>query len=138
MHIIQVQIKTLELLLLKKDVPGAIAFVREKSRQLLEGEIEVNELIVTKQYYRTDYKNDTLPHLIVVKKTLHRGETPYELGQRVPYVIVIDKDVKTTGKHINNILKGELDSSVVAKIATTTIDGKPYELIVFHSLDRRI
>lgn len=91
----QVQIKTLELLLLKKDVPGAIAFVREKSRQLLEGEIEVNELIVTKQYYRTDYKNDTLPHLIVVKKTLHRGETPYELGQRVPYVIVIDKDVKT-------------------------------------------
>ena len=38
--------------------------------------------------------------------------------------ILFDRDVKTIGKHINNALKEELDSSVVAKFATTAKDGK--------------
>ncbi|MFQ8720748.1 hypothetical protein [Enterocloster sp.] len=32
---------------------------------------------------------------------------------------LFDRDIKTIGKHINNVLKEELDSLVVAKIATT-------------------
>ena len=32
--------------------------------------------------------------------------------------ILFDRDVKTIGKHINNALKEELDSSTVAKFAT--------------------
>ena len=32
---------------------------------------------------------------------------------------LFDRDVKTIGKHINNALKEELDSSVVAKFETT-------------------
>ncbi len=39
---------------------------------------------------------------------------------------LFDRDVKTIGKHINNALKEELDSSVVAKFATTANDGKTY------------
>ncbi len=38
--------------------------------------------------------------------------------------ILFDRDVKTIGKHINNALKEELDSSTVAKFATTAKEGK--------------
>lgn len=38
--------------------------------------------------------------------------------------ILFDRDVKTIGKHINNALKEELDSSTFAKFATTAKDGK--------------
>ena len=37
---------------------------------------------------------------------------------------LFDRDIKTIGKHINNALKEELDSSVVAKFATTDTDEK--------------
>ena len=37
--------------------------------------------------------------------------------------ILFDRDVKTIGKHINNALKEELDSSTVAKFATVQKEG---------------
>lgn len=40
----------------------------------------------------------------------------------------------TIGKHINNALKEELDSSVVAKFATTASDGKTYK-VDYYNLD---
>lgn len=43
--------------------------------------------------------------------------------------ILFDRDVKTIGKHINNALKEELDSSTVAKFATTAKDEKTVKLI---------
>ncbi len=50
--------------------------------------------------------------------------------------ILFDRDVKTIGKHINNIFKeGELDKySVVANFATTAKDGKTYN-IEYYNLD---
>ena len=47
---------------------------------------------------------------------------------------LFDRDVKTIGKHINNALKEELDSSVVAKFATTASDGKTYK-VNYYNLD---
>ncbi len=46
------------------------------------------------------------------------------------------RDIKTIGKHINNVFKeGELDkSAVVAKFATTATDGKTYQ-IEYYNLD---
>ena len=43
--------------------------------------------------------------------------------------ILFDRDIKTIGKHINNIFKEEelVKDSVVAKIATTALDGKTYQ-----------
>ena len=49
-------------------------------------------------------------------------------------VALFDRDVKTIGKHINNALKEELDSSVVAKFATTASDGKTYK-VDYYNLD---
>ena len=48
--------------------------------------------------------------------------------------ILFDRGVKTIGKHINNALKEELDSSVVAKFATTAKDGKTYQ-VEYYNLD---
>lgn len=46
------------------------------------------------------------------------------------------RDVKTIGKHINNVFdEGELDkNSVVAKFATTANDGKTYQ-VEYYNLD---
>ena len=49
--------------------------------------------------------------------------------------LLFDRDIKTIGKHIANVLKEELHSfSVVAKFATTAADGKVY-LVEFYNLD---
>ena len=47
---------------------------------------------------------------------------------------LFDRDSKTIRKHINNALKEELDSSVVAKFATTARDGKTYQM-EYYNLD---
>ena len=46
---------------------------------------------------------------------------------RAQMAALFERDVKTIGKHINNALNEELDSSVVAKFATTAADGKIYQ-----------
>lgn len=53
---------------------------------------------------------------------------------RSQLAILFDRDVKTIGKHINNALKEELDTSVVAKFATTASDGKTYK-VDYYNLD---
>ena len=49
---------------------------------------------------------------------------------------LFDRDVKTIGKHINNILKEEYMNvtGVIAKIATTATDGKTY-MVEYYNLD---
>jgi hypothetical protein len=49
--------------------------------------------------------------------------------------LLFDRDIKTIGKHISNVLKEELkDLPVVAKFATTAADGKTYN-VEHYSLD---
>ncbi len=47
---------------------------------------------------------------------------------------LFDRDIKTIGRHINNILKEELDNSAVAKFATTANDKKTYQ-VEYYNLD---
>jgi len=44
--------------------------------------------------------------------------------------LLFNRDIKTIGKHVNNVFKeGELDEkSVVAKFATTAADGTTYQI----------
>ena len=45
--------------------------------------------------------------------------------------LLFGRDVKTIGKHINNVLKEELNAmslSVVSNFATTAADGKTYQV----------
>ena len=55
---------------------------------------------------------------------------------RQQLALLFDRDIKTIGKHINNVFKeGELlENSVVAKFATTASDGKTYH-VDFYNLD---
>jgi len=50
--------------------------------------------------------------------------------------VLFEKDIKTIGKHINNIFEeGELiEKAVVAKFATTATDGKTYQ-VEYYNLD---
>ena len=49
--------------------------------------------------------------------------------------LLFDRDVKTIGKHISNVLKEELRSvSVIANFATTASDGKVYQ-VEYYNLD---
>ena len=48
---------------------------------------------------------------------------------------LFDRDVKTIGKHVNNAIREELGGlSVVAKFATTAVDGKTY-MVDYYDLD---
>jgi hypothetical protein len=54
---------------------------------------------------------------------------------RQQLALLFDRDVKTIGKHINNVLKEELRSvSVIADFATTATDGKTYQ-VEYYNLD---
>ena len=55
---------------------------------------------------------------------------------RSEIALLFDRDIKTIGKHINNVLKEECESvmGVVANFATTAKDGKTY-LIEYYSLE---
>lgn len=55
---------------------------------------------------------------------------------RQQLTLLFDRDIKTIGKHINNVFsEGELDeNSVVAKFATTANDGKTYQ-VDYYNLD---
>lgn len=46
---------------------------------------------------------------------------------RAQLATLFDRDVKTIGKHIHSALREEMDDSVVAKFATTAVDGKVYQ-----------
>ena len=80
---------------------------------------------------------------IVIYKAFDQAEFQIEVRvedetvwlNRNQIAILFDRDVKTIGKHIANVLKEELRSfSVVANFATTASDGKVYQ-VDYYSLD---
>jgi DNA polymerase delta subunit 1 len=80
--------RVLDLLLIHKDVPGAIAYVQGVLSRLVRGDIGIAELIITMEYKVTK-SNTAQAHTNLVKRMEKRdpGSAP-RLGDRVPYVIV--------------------------------------------------
>jgi hypothetical protein len=69
------------------------------------------------------YQIDELTAHLEVKV---QNETVWLNRQQIS--LLFDRDIKTIGKHIANVLDEELKGfSVVAKIATTASDGKTYQ-----------
>jgi hypothetical protein len=75
----------------------------------------INEIIL--------YSPNELPDHIEVRL---ENETVWLNRQQL--AVLFDRDVKTIGKHITNVVNEELKGhSVVAKFATTASDGKVYQ-----------
>jgi DNA polymerase delta subunit 1 len=74
---------------------GAIAQTREILERIVRDEYPISEYKMSKSL-RKDYKSEDLPHVFVKKKMeeRHRGSGP-QIGDRVPYVLVETKDLKS-------------------------------------------
>jgi len=80
---------------------------------------------------------------IIIYRTLDNADFQIEVRvedetvwlNRHQIALLFDRDVKTIGKHIVNVLKEELQSvQVVANFATTAADGKVYQ-VEYYNLD---
>ena len=85
--------------------------------------MEQGEIVIYRAFDNTDFQIEV------------RVEDETVWLNRNQIAILFDRDVKTIGKHIANVLKEELRSfSVVANFATTASDGKVYQ-VEHYSLD---
>ena len=85
--------------------------------------MEQGEIVIYKAIDNADYQIEV------------RVENETVWLNRNQIALLFDRDVKTIGKHISNVLKEELRSvSVVAKFATTASDGKVYQ-VEYYNLD---
>ena len=77
------------------------------------------------------YNSINDPHFQIEVRV--ENETVWLNRQQI--AVLFDRDIKTIGKHINNVLKEELSSySVIANFATTAADGKTYQ-VEYYNLD---
>ncbi|MDT7858707.1 MAG: DNA-directed DNA polymerase [Candidatus Aenigmarchaeota archaeon] len=87
--------KTLELLLKDGSIEAAIDYVRRVIKDLEEGNVNIEDLIITKSLSRNihEYKG-VQPHVELVKKMMKRSpeKTPM-VGDRVNFVIVAGSDL---------------------------------------------
>jgi DNA polymerase delta subunit 1 len=73
----------------EKSVQGAIDSAVTCILKVLKNELPIENFVISKAL-RTGYKHpDALPHVVVAKKRQARGN-PASVGERVPYVFVID------------------------------------------------
>jgi hypothetical protein len=85
--------------------------------------MEKAEIVIYKELDNTDFQIEV------------RVEDETVWLNRQQIALLFDRDVKTIGKHIANVLKEELSSlSVIAKFATTATDGKIYQ-VDYYNLD---
>lgn len=75
--------------LVRQKKEWACAYIRERARMLLDGEVPTNQLILSKLLSREHYTNDKQEHLTVMRKTEARGLVPPSLGDRVYYVYTL-------------------------------------------------
>jgi DNA polymerase delta subunit 1 len=84
----QTQKRALDLLLIDKDKEKAEEVLRDVVRRLLKNEVDMSQLVITKEYARSEYKTKAA-HVELVKRIKKRdpGAVP-KLGDRVPFVMV--------------------------------------------------
>lgn len=81
----------LNLLLIEKNVQGAVDHAKQTIQDLLEDKVDLALLVISKSYAkkREDYKSQNQAHLTLVDKMRKRDpSTAPNVGDRVPYVVV--------------------------------------------------
>ena len=85
--------------LIEEDLSNAVLEYVNVSQKLLAGEVPLHELICTKQFSRplAAYKNQTLPHICIIKRQIAAGQPPPALGSRISYFVVVQPTREVTG-----------------------------------------
>eukprot|EP00750_Incisomonas_marina_P012108 INCI16573.1.p1 GENE.INCI16573.1~~INCI16573.1.p1 ORF type:complete len:159 (+),score=25.23 INCI16573.1:163-639(+) len=82
--------EVLDRLLMKKDVPGAIAYVKQRISDLLQNKIDLSMLIISKGFTKKleDYDNKQ-GHIYLAERMRKRDPlTAPNVGDRIPYVVI--------------------------------------------------
>lgn len=74
----------------------AVEYVRAELKKIIEGDFDYSQMVLTSYYGKSDdqYANQNHPTLVINRKRVRRGEDPYQLGERVPRVVVVNPDPK--------------------------------------------
>lgn len=79
---------SLKMILIDRDVQGAIAYVKDQISKLLQGKIDISKLVISKSLSKFKYDAEQ-PHVWLAKKMAKRdAATAPVIGDRVPYVII--------------------------------------------------
>jgi DNA polymerase I len=80
--------KVLEMILKEGKTKEAISEVKMVIDKLNRGEIQIEQLVMTKTYSKgaSAYKN-VQPHIVLVEKMKKRGKSP-QIGDRIPFVVI--------------------------------------------------
>jgi len=82
------QKRVIDILLRERDIDGAIKFLTTTLRCLAMGEVDRNDLVVSKALKKWDYVNPQ-PHATLAEKLKARNPAdPPRLGDRIPFVIL--------------------------------------------------
>ncbi|CAG9858096.1 unnamed protein product [Phyllotreta striolata] len=78
----------LQKLLINKDPDGAVSYVKQVISDLLQNNVDISQLVITKELTKSDYAAKQA-HVELSKKITKRdpGNAP-KLGDRIPYVII--------------------------------------------------
>lgn len=81
---------------LNERVKSAVEYVQGELHKILSGDFNYTDMIITSYYGKSEdqYSNPNHPTLVINRKRISRGEEPYQLGERVPRVIIRNPDPK--------------------------------------------
>jgi DNA polymerase elongation subunit (family B) len=86
--LVKLQTDFFERLIRHGDVPGACNIVETYTRRLTSGQVNLDDLIISKKYSKAKYKNVPI-HVYLNNKLRRRcAATAYHCGDRIPYVVV--------------------------------------------------
>jgi uracil-DNA glycosylase family 4 len=77
-------------------------YVRQQVLDMRSGKYDYSQMILSRYYARTDYKSDEVPALVINKKLISRGQTPYPLGSRIPMVVIVGRPGCTFSEQVED------------------------------------
>ncbi len=110
-------------LLNERDIPGAVKFVQEKTMELVEGRMSMNQLTISKSL-RAEYKTPTLPaHKMLANRIAERdpGNAPAS-GDRIPFVYI----AAPVGQEASKLQGDRIEHPSYVKEKGLKLDAKYY------------